>query len=45
MKIRNPFKEWGRWRDDITPREKSVWSIISVLIGMTIGWIINSMFL
>lgn len=45
MKIRNPLKEWGRWRDDITPTEKRVWSIISVLIGMTIGWIINSMFL
>lgn len=43
MKIRNPLKEWGQWRDDITKTEKRVWSIISVLIGMTIGWIINSL--
>lgn len=44
MKIRNPLKEWGQWRDDITQREKKAWTLISVLLGMTIGWIINSMF-
>ena len=43
MKIRNPFKKWGQWRDDITKREKNAWTLISVLLGMTIGWIINSM--
>ena len=41
--MRNPLKKWGQWRDDITQREKITWSIITVLFGMTIGWIVNSM--
>ena len=42
MKIRNPLKEYGQWRDDITQREKIAWSIISILLGVIIGWIIKT---
>ena len=45
MRIRHPLKEWGQWRDDITQREKIAWSIISILLGGIIGWMINSMLL
>lgn len=45
MKIRNPLKEYGQWRDDITKREKIAWTIISILLGGITGWIINSMLL
>ena len=41
MKFRNPYGKWGKWRDDITPREKIVWSVVSVIIGVTLGMILN----
>ena len=41
MKIRTPLGKWGKWRDDITPREKIAWSFISAVIGMTSGLLIN----
>lgn len=37
MQIRNPFKDYfGNWKDNITIKEKVVWSVIIVSIGMTI---------
>ena len=41
MKIRNPYGKWGKWRDDITLSEKIVWSIVSVIIRVTLGMILN----
>ena len=36
MKIRNPFNDYlGRWKDDVTTKEKLVWSIIIVVSSMT----------
>ena len=43
MKIRNPFKKNGQWRDDITLREKIAVFIISILIGGISRWIIINM--
>ena len=29
MKIRNPFKDYlGRWKDDVTTKEKLVWGFL-----------------
>jgi hypothetical protein len=34
MKIRNPFKDkWGRWKDDVTTKEKLVWSFLIVFLS------------
>jgi len=41
MKIRNPLGKWGKWRDDITPREKMVWTIVSVILGIASGILLN----
>ena len=38
MKIRNPFKDnWGRWKDDISMKEKFIWNLVSVMVGMAFG--------
>ena len=38
MKIRNPFKDnWGRWKDDISIKEKFIWNLVSVMVGMAFG--------
>ena len=38
MKIRSPFKDkWGRWRDDITQKQKNIWTFISVVVGILIA--------
>ena len=38
MKIRNPFKDkWGRWKDDVSRKEKIVWNLVSVMVGMAFG--------
>ena len=42
MKIRNPFKDrWGRWRDDISRKEKNIWTLIFVMLGMISARILN----
>ena len=34
MKIRNPFKDYkGRWKDDATTTEKTVWTLFFVYFG------------
>ena len=45
MKIRNPFKDkWGRWKDDVSPKEKLIWSFTisfsSVALGMFVKYLI-----
>ena len=38
MKIRNPFKDYlGRWKDDATKIEKSVWTLVLVYFGFALG--------
>ena len=38
MKIKNPFKDYyGRWKDDATMSEKTVWTLISVSFGFALG--------
>ena len=38
MKIRNPFKDYlGRWKDDATKTEKSVWTWICISFGFALG--------
>lgn len=37
MKLRNPMKKWGMWRDDISFSEKLFWSIISITIAILLG--------
>jgi|SaaInlStandDraft_1057018.scaffolds.fasta_scaffold03162_8 hypothetical protein len=42
MEIRNPFKDkWGRWRDDITSKEKTIWLFIFGAGGMLSAKLIN----
>ena len=34
MKIRNPFKDYLlRWKDDVTTKEKIVWSFLIVFLS------------
>ena len=36
--FRNPFKDkWGRWKDDISMKEKFIWNLVSVMVGMAFG--------
>ena len=38
MKIRNPFKDYkGRWKDDATTTEKTVWTLFLVYFGYALG--------
>lgn len=41
-KIRNPFKDkLLRWKDDITPKEKIVWSIVIAIPAVITGRLLN----
>ena len=41
MKIRNPFKDYlGRWKDDATKTEKTVWTLVLVYFGYALGTIL-----
>ena len=38
MKIRNPFKDYlGRWKDDATKTEKTVWTLVLIYFGYALG--------
>jgi hypothetical protein len=38
MKFRNPFKDYiGRWKDDATTIEKSVWTLVLISFGFALG--------
>ncbi len=37
MKIRNPFKDIFRWKDDVTMTEKNVWTLVLISFGFGLG--------
>ena len=38
MKIRNPFKDYlGRFKDDATKTEKTVWTLVLIYFGYALG--------
>tara|TARA_B100001173_G_scaffold105848_1_gene91654 strand:+ start:82 stop:225 length:144 start_codon:yes stop_codon:yes gene_type:complete len=42
MKIRNPFKDnWGRWKDDISMKEKFIWNFLIIVGGMLLANILG----
>ena len=45
MKIRNPFKDYkGRWKDDATKTEKTVWTLVLIYFGYALGLVLWSIF-
>ena len=45
MKIRNPFKDYkGRWKDDATTTEKTVWTLFLVYFGYALGPAVFTLF-
>ena len=46
MKIRNPFKDYlGRWKDDVTKKEKFWWiTLLSVIYSGFISTIVYDIF-
>ena len=46
MKIRNPFKDYlGRFKDDATKTEKTVWTLVLIYFGYALGHILVSLIL
>ena len=42
MKIRNPFKDkMGRWKDDVSFKEKLIWSLIISFSSVALGTLVN----
>ena len=41
MKIRNPFKDYlGRFKDDATKTEKTVWTLLLIYFGFALGQVL-----